>query len=99
MSGIRDRDCLCNHPAGVTFFEILGQRVGISGAQELFRRWLQAGREPAGLSPAEVLAGVRERNYVSALAERAYVEAVRSAYACWSARAGQAVQRTSHAQG
>jgi hypothetical protein len=100
MSGVRDGDCLCNRPAGVSFLQVLGQRVGISGAEELFRRWLQAGRQPAGLSAEEVLAGVRERNYVSAAVEGAYVEAIRAAYAIWRPQASRArVKGPNHAQG
>ena len=38
---------------GVTFLQVRGQRIGISGTQELFTRWLQAGREPAELSAAD----------------------------------------------
>jgi hypothetical protein len=99
MSEIRDGDCLRNRPAGVTFLRVLGQRVGVSGAEELFRRWLQAGRQPGGLSAEEVLAGVRERNYVSTAAEDAYVEAIRTAYARWRVRIGQPAVGRGDAQG
>jgi hypothetical protein len=99
MSGIRDGDCLCNRPAGVTFVVVQGQRVGLSGTEELFKAWLQAGREPSGLSAGEVLTGVRKRNYVSAPVEDAYVEAVRSAYGRWCARAARPAQSKADAQG
>jgi len=92
-------DCLCNRPAGVSFLEAMGQRVGISGAQELFRRWLQAGREPAELQAAEVLAGVRERNYVNSAAGGVYVEAVCGAYGSWRAHTQRAPAEDSDAQG
>jgi hypothetical protein len=99
MSGVRDGDCLCDRPAGVSFLQILGQRVGVSGAEELFGRWQQAGREPAGLSAEEVLAGLRERNYVSASVEGAYAESARDAYARWRARVGRTDGRGNDAQG
>ncbi len=53
MVMIPDGDCLCNRPAGVTFVEVLGQRVGLSGAEELFRRWQQNGRKPPRLAAAK----------------------------------------------
>jgi len=86
---IRDGECFCNRPAGVTFVEIAGRRVGISGAEELYGGWLQAGRDPAGLSDEEVLAGLRESNYVGSSVEGAYAEAIRSAYSRWRTRIGQ----------
>ena len=86
---IRDGDCLCNRPTGVTFVDIAGRRVGISGAKELYRGWLEAGRDPAGLSDEEVLAGLRESNYVGSSVEGAYAEAIRSAYSRWRTRIGQ----------
>ncbi|MBN1838106.1 MAG: hypothetical protein JW820_19770 [Spirochaetales bacterium] len=99
MSGIRDGDCLCNRPAGVSFLQVLGQRVGVAGAEELFRRWEQAGREPAELTAEEVLAGLRERNYVSAAVEGGYVEAARCEYARWRTRAGRPAGTGGDAQG
>jgi len=99
MAGIRDGDCLCNRSAGVSFLEIQGQRVGISGAEQLFRAWQAAGREPADLQAAEILAGLRDRNYVSAAAEGPYVEAARAAYACWHGRAQQAAGAARDAEG
>jgi len=86
---IRDGDCLCNRPTGVTLVDIAGRRIGISGAEELYRDWLQAGKDPAGLSDEEVLASLRESNYVSSSVEGAYAEAIRSAYSRWRTRIGQ----------
>lgn len=74
-------DCLCNRPAGVTFIEVMGQRIGLSGTEELFSRWAAEGRKPEELEAGEILSGLRERNYVSRSVERHYVEAVRAAYA------------------
>lgn len=96
MAVIRDGDCLCNRPAAVNLVEVLGQRVGLSGTEELFSRWGIKGWEPSVLTAAQILSGLRERNYVSETAAAAYVEAVRAAYALWRRCAGK---ETPHAQG
>jgi hypothetical protein len=80
-AGIQDADCLCNRPAGVSFILIQGQRVGLSGIGEVFARWSATSRRPDQLDAGEILAALRERNYVSRSVEGQYVEAVRAAYA------------------
>jgi len=85
-SMISDGDCLCNRPSGEIFVEVLGQRVGLSGIEELFKRWHETGREPSELSITEVLTTIREKNHISETVEYAYVEAVRTYYAAWLKR-------------
>ena len=80
---IPDGDCCCNRSAGVTFVEIAGRRVGLTGIEELFRGWQKSGLEPSSLSAAEVLAGVRNKNYESTAVEDLYVEALRIRYSAW----------------
>ena len=91
-SVIPDGDCLCNRPLEVTFIEILGQRIGLSGVEDLFRRWQITDREPPDLSDKDVLTAVREKNYVSGSVARAYVEAVRTQYATWLNRSRKGSQ-------
>ena len=83
---ISDGNCLCNRPSGVMFIEILGQRVGLSGAEDLFSRWRTTDRKPSDLSNKEILTGLREKNYVSQAVESSYTEAVRTCYAAWLKR-------------
>jgi hypothetical protein len=87
---------LCNRAAAVTFIEVLGQRVGLSGTEELFSRWGSAGWEPSDLTATQVLSGLRDRNYVGEAVEEQYVEAVRARYAYWLRRSRR---ETSNAQG
>lgn len=86
-AGIQDGDCLCNRPAGVAFIQIQGQRVGLSGLPQLFARWSAGARQPDQLETDEVLAAIREKNYVSRSVEGLYAEAVRTAYARWRLQA------------
>lgn len=62
---------------------VQGQRIGLSGLSELFVRWADAGRRAADLGVDEVLAALREKNYVSRSVEGQYFEAARAAYARW----------------
>jgi hypothetical protein len=96
VATIRDGDCLCNRPAGVIFIEVLGQRVGLSGTEELFSRWGRTGWKPSDLTAAQVLSGLRDRNYVGEAVEEQYVEAIRACYAHWLCRSRR---ETSNAQG
>jgi len=85
-SMIPDGDCLCNRPSGVMFIEILGQSVGLTGAEDLFRHWRITDRGPLELSDKEILNGLPEKNYVSEATESGYTEAVRTCYAGWLKR-------------
>jgi len=79
--GIREGDCLCNRFPGVTYVEVLGQRVGLSGAEALFARWAAEGLGPEELPVARILVELREKSYVAEAAAPQYAEAVRGAYA------------------
>ncbi|UCF98355.1 MAG: hypothetical protein JSV89_02185 [Spirochaetaceae bacterium] len=65
------------------FIEILGQRVGLSGVEDLFSRWRTTDREPSNLSKKEILTGLREKNYVSEAVESGYTEAMRTCSSTW----------------
>jgi len=80
---ISNGNCLCNSPPGVMFIEILGQRVGLSGVEDLFSRWRKTDREPSDLSKKEIHTGLREKISVSEAVESSYTEAVRTCYAAW----------------
>jgi hypothetical protein len=67
----------------VTFVEIAGQRVGLSGIYELSRGWRKMGLVPSSLSAAEVLAGVRKKNYMIATLVDPYAEASRIRGSAW----------------
>lgn len=81
MATIRDRDGLYNRPAAVTLTEVPGQRVGLSGTEEMFSRWASSGCEPSDLTATQVLSGLRDRNYMGETVEEQYVEAVQARYA------------------
>lgn len=85
-------DCLCNRPSGVPFVEILGQRLGLSRVEELFRRWQIMDRELSDLSDNGILTAVREKNYISETVEYAYVETLRTHYAAWLKQSGKGSQ-------
>lgn len=90
---VRDGDCICNRSPGVTFLDVLGQRVGVSGAEALFARWAAEGLEPERVPAERILAGLRERNYVAEAAAPHYAEAARGAYARWRGERGEAHPR------
>jgi hypothetical protein len=47
---IPDGDCPRNRPPGLMFIKILGQKVGLSGVEDLFSRWSLAEEKSEGQS-------------------------------------------------
>ncbi len=72
--------CSCGSDPSVAWITVGGASVGIAGLEEIFQTWRAAGREPQGLTRAEIIKVLEKHNYVIPRLRDEYAEAIRARY-------------------